>query len=252
MTNVQKNHYEESPISEAIYEIFVEPRPDAQWDNSLTMRLQQHFPGFIEEERTDLVDHFLNIAPGGNVQYGSLVRGERIRRWNSDRSRLIQFGASMCAFNVLRPYRSFVDYLPNIRELIGTYIEEWAPLRIARAGQRYINVVRLPLGAESGAEYFEIYPKLPQQLRGGHPPLAVQVETERFENGTTIINLGFRGVEDGHAVYLLDIYAQSTAPLPSEIDSFIAWQQQAHETVWRSFELSITDRSRELFKEVRK
>lgn len=251
MRTIQSHIYEESPISEAIFEIVVEPREGAKWDDSLAERLLQRFPSYEQEERAELIDYVVELGPKGQVQQRSHPRGERIRRWNSDRTRLIQFGPTLCAHNVLSAYETFDAHLPQARDLFEAYLTEWKPLHVKRIGQRYLNTIRLPTSAESGADYFEIYPTLPSQIRVDHPSLAVQVETVRFENGITVINLSFKGVDDGHPVYLLDIYARSKDSVPSQVDGIIAWQRQAHQAVTDSFELSITDKSRELFQEVK-
>jgi uncharacterized protein (TIGR04255 family) len=249
MSALRKRHYNAPPVTEAVYEINVEARPNVfAWNEGLTQQLKENFPDFTQEEREQLTDHLLEVASTGAVGHKQKARGERIRCWNHDRSRLIQFGPTLCAFNALKQYQTFEDCLPQVRELFRLYIEGWIPHQINWAGQRYINTVLLPVSS-NGADYFAIYPKLPPALHLSHPPLAVQVETGRFENGIVAVNLVYTGPVQEKAAYTLDIYARSVNPLPVNEDSVIEWQVHAHDAVSQSFELSITDLSRKLFEE---
>jgi uncharacterized protein (TIGR04255 family) len=228
--------------------MLVEPRVGIPWDESLTERVNERFPDFTVTERQTLTDHVWQLAPTG-VDYKTTPRGDRIRRWNVDRTRLLQFGPTLCAYNALRPYQTFDTYMPQARDLFEIYLTLWRPQRILLLGQRYINAIRLPLGA-LGADYFEIYPSLPPAIRSSHPAVAVQVETGSFKNGTVTVNLVCQGLQDEHPSYVLDIYACSVESVSFGVDEVIAWQRQAHDAVVESFELSIKDASRELFQEV--
>lgn len=234
---------------EAVYEFFVDLTAPTDWHQESPSRMLAHFPELSgREERLEtrefVVDVHAKVEPGFTPRASAIQT--RIRRWNSDGTRAVQCGSHMCAYNVLPPYGHFEHHLPMQTELVRAYLEEAKPQRMAWAGQRAINIIRLPVSGRA-AEYFEIYPKLPERLARDHRPLAVQVQTAEFENGTSVVNLGLRGIEGDQAVYVLDVYARSSGAMPADVDKLIQWQQTAHSALSDSFELSITDLSRHLF-----
>lgn len=245
--------YNKPPLSEAIYEFFADPSGTNQWSEESFARLAMLIRDFdAKEERLIDRDLIVNVQPSPNLGFNQQVSEPRVRlrRWNAEGTRAVQYGAHMCAYHVLPPYGHFEHHIPMIRNLLDNYLSRAQPERMAWTGQRAINIVRLPVAGPPAANYFEIYPKLPEALARIHSPLAVQVQTAEFENGSAVVNLALRLVEDGHAVYILDVYARSKDPMPANVDDLLAWQQRAHEALSASFELSITDDSRALFEVV--
>ena len=123
------------------------------------------------------------------------------------------------------------------------------PEKLAWVGQRYLNFVRLPPDS-APSQYFEMYPHLPAERPAAHRPFAVQVETAIFEQGSTVVNLALQEFTPEAAVYTIDIYARSDQSVPLDIEKLVAWQVRAHESIGKSFELTITKQARTLFKEI--
>lgn len=249
----QHQHYDRQPLVEAVFELFAQPDPSSTWPPSLVANAKASFPDyqFHEERLRDLgvrlqvTDQVLKQAP--------LEARDRVRLWDSAHHRAIQFGPHMCAHNVLASaYTHFDDHRRAIGDVFRFYLDHVGPEGIAWIGQRYINVVRTPLNDHDVAQYFEIYPRLPQRLAGGHRPLAVQIETVKLKRGTgtAMVNLSLQSTTQHEAIYVLDIYARSSGEVPRDVDALLSWQTEAHEAVWTSFDLSVSEKcKKELFKE---
>jgi uncharacterized protein (TIGR04255 family) len=137
-----------------------------------------------------------------------------------------------------------------VRDVLRAYLEEARPQRIGWIGQRYINLIKIPATEIDVVKYFEIYPRLPAPLSGGHRPIAIQVQTLDFKNGSVTVNLTFQGIQEQDAHYVLDVYARSSSDVPVDAEALLRWHEAAHVAVSDSFELSVSDKSRaELFKE---
>ena len=78
----------------------------------------------------------------------------------------------------------------------------------------------------------------------------MQVETAKFERGSTVVNVALLEFAPDAAVYTIDIYARSDETVGLDIDWLMAWQKQAHVSIGKSFELTITGEARRLFKEI--
>lgn len=247
VTSAAKRHYDEPPLEEAIFELFVPP--SAPWSPSQAEELAKRLPAYTGK-REDLEDFnvFLRLGPGKSVAQGVNPGARRTRLWNAEQTRAVQFGAEMCTFNARRPYGHFEDHLDAIRHLFEAYLDVMKPQQLGWVGQRYLNIVKLPPGS-SPSEYFEMYPHLPAELPPAHRPFAVQVETTSFEQGNVVVNLGLLEVRPDAAVYTIDVYARSSGDLACSVDDFMAWQKKAHGGIVKSFELTITDKARTLFKE---
>ncbi|MCL2778393.1 MAG: TIGR04255 family protein [Polyangiaceae bacterium] len=248
-TEATKRHYDEPPLEEAIFELFV--RPSGSRFAEQGERLAKLLPAYSgKQESLEDFNVFFKLGPGKSVAQGLNHSARRRRLWNPEQTRAVQLGAEMCTHNVRKPYGHFEDHFDAIKQLFATYLEVMEPQQLGWAGQRYINIVKLP-SESSPSDFFEIYPRLPTSLpqRHRHPPFAVQVETAEFEQGNVVVNLSLLEVRAAIAVYAIDVYARSSDAVGLDIDALMAWQRLAHSAIGKSFELTITNNARKLFKE---
>lgn len=82
---------------------------------------------------------------------------------------MVQFANDLCAFNALRPYTHYVDYLPAMKSLVDAYAGRTKPTGVEFLGQRYSNEVLLPDVEADPSDYFASYPRIPGQDTR-HPP----------------------------------------------------------------------------------
>jgi uncharacterized protein (TIGR04255 family) len=248
VTEGTKRHYDEPPLEEAIFELFVPPA--GSWSADQGEKFAKLLPAY-SGKREDLEDLnvFFRLGPGKSVAQGVNPGARRLRLWNPDQTRAVQLGAEMCTHNVRKPYGHFEDHLDAIKELFAAYLEVMKPQQLGWVGQRYLNIVKLPADSSPSA-YFRMYPHLPPELPQAHRPFAVQVETASFEQGNTLVNLALLEFTPEAAVYTIDIYARSDDTVALDVESLLGWQKRAHASIGESFELTITDEARRLFKEV--
>jgi uncharacterized protein (TIGR04255 family) len=171
----------------------------------------------------------------------------RRRMWASDGSRLVQFAEDLCAFNALRPYSHYVDYLPAIEHLFERYSVYAQPDGTRFLGHRYINQIQLPPEAEP-RDYFQVYPAIPQNMPApAHPPFALNLQTEQLKPGQVMMTLAFKGIEAEKPTYILDINARTPddPPISFNWPEVRAWHDDAHEAVKRGFEFAITEKCRQ-------
>ncbi len=247
MTEGTKRHYDEPPLEEAIFELFVPPAES--WSAEQGEKLAKLLPAYAGKRETlEDLNVFFRLGPGQSVAQGVNPGARRLRLWSQDQTRAVQLGAEMCTHNVRKPYGHFEDHLDAMKELFAAYLEVMKPQQLGWVGQRYLNIVKLPADSSPSA-FFQMYPHLPPELPQAHRPFAVQVETASFEQGSTVVNLALLEFTPEAAVYTIDIYARSDDTVALDVDSVVGWQNRAHASIGKSFELTITDEARRLFKE---
>lgn len=240
--------YETPPLKEAIFELFVKNHPG--WSELSYTRLDGQFGTMYDGPRDEVAQHGFKVqfGPRGQISQGleSLQGPVRVRRWNADKSRLVQFAPNMCAFNALAPsYTTFDDYVEPMRALYDAFLGEASATEVDWVGQRYINRIVLPKGETEPAKFFHFYPTLPAPA--SHRPFALQVVLESFPRGQVTLNLTFSGEEDEVPIYFLDIYARSTEPVALAGIEIVRWQETAHSVIRRAFDAALTPESRKLF-----
>jgi uncharacterized protein (TIGR04255 family) len=102
-------------------------------------------------------------------------------------------------------------------------------------------------------EYFEYYPRLPQSLKQEHGPFAMRV-LHAFEGGTDLmsVHMGHTKSNGGEALGIaLDLDYFLAEPGKVELDKGMEWVSRAHQNVEIVFEACITDKTRELFEEIK-
>jgi uncharacterized protein (TIGR04255 family) len=244
-----RKHYDAPPLVEAVFELFADPTAVTAWEKVPVERVRSRLEEYAgdEQQLQDVLS--FEVGPNG-ITSNVNPAAHRVRLWNVAHTKAVQFGTQMCAHNVLAAaYLHFEDHLESIQNVFATFLDEARPQNLYWLGQRYINQITIPVSDLDVASYFQIYPQLPAGLVAGHRPIAVQLETSTWETGTAIVNLSFRSVNNESALYVLDIYARSKDQLPHDAQALINWQMRAHDAISESFELSITDKCRRLFKE---
>lgn len=242
------NDYLSPPLVEAVFELFIEPA-SALWSNATFERAREQFSDFSgQEESLEPYDVTMQVGPGRNFSHGVQSGPHRIRRWDTKRQRAIQFSSQMCAYNVLpQAYGHFEQHIDTLTQVFTFFLEEAKPSKIWWVGQRYINLIKIPSQTDDVSSYFAIYPRFPEPLNRGHRPFSLQAQTAEFQRGSVQMGLHLQANNGDTVNYLLDIYASGEVVTP-DLNELIDWQRSAHEQVSASFELCISDRSRdELF-----
>ncbi len=239
--------YRKPPLVEAVFEVFAVP---TKWSEETPEIIETAFREVYSGKREVLKPVGLHFQMGPGLALQGLKteqEPDRVRLWTPDGDRMVQFAPNMCALNILPEYLHYEEHRPELERLTKKYLELAEPTATAQLGQRYINRVRLPVGGRPD-NFFKVYPAVPEEIGGRNPPFSMQVEIQTLGvGGNVVLTLTAKGVEDGHPVYVLDVYARSQAPGPASWDYIREWQDEAHEAVKAAFEMAITEAARDLF-----
>jgi uncharacterized protein (TIGR04255 family) len=233
--------YRNAPLVEAIFEFAPE---GARLSDEGAQRILAVFGDYtgLKEDLRPMVAEF--HVPSGH--FSSAPGVPRLRQWNQERSRMVQFGADLCAFNALPKYTTFEDYVPDMERLVTTYQSQIGSERTSYLGHRYLNQIAIP--NEDPGRYFNLFPGGAQPERRPRP-FAIQMEVETLTSGGNLMmTLAYQGQVDGAHRYLLDLYArvgQETA-IPFRWEDMIAWQRTAHASIERAFEQPLTELCRQM------
>ncbi len=235
--------YLRTPLVEAVFEF----APfDANLDdvavNRLDGLLQKEYAGPRDVIQPDLFIEYKDGKPVVGTLPESLIRH---RRWNEEKTCLVQYSKELCAFNALKPYTHFEEYLPAMKRFFEIYASETNARTTLFLGQRYINRILLPSMNEPAAEYFTCYPKLEGYVEPYHRPFSMTIQIETLpgeKQGRVVQTLSFQGLEENRPIYILDLYAQTQnmPPIPFAWETVRQWQRDAHVPIEHAFNFALT------------
>ena len=243
--------YKKSPIVEAVCEFQFEENPS--WDLAIPglvyEKVRNTFPLRRQAARVTLG---ISTSPEEiGPHFGTTQLMQFLRK---DEKALIQVGSNLISINVLKSYPSWQRFLPLIKKGVNAYREVVDPKGIQRIGLRYINHIDIPGQNIHLEDYLEFRPfvgsKLPQDF--GTFVVGIQVP---YEESRDVLNLQLASLprastsSDNAAVVLsLDYVLLKPGEVP--LDEVFNWIETAHGHIEDVFEASISEKLRELFKEV--
>jgi uncharacterized protein (TIGR04255 family) len=251
--------YRKSPIVEAVCEFQFEENPSFKEKPSL----ESAIPGLVYEKiRTTFpilrqaarITVSVTATPQEvGPQFGTVPLMQFLRK---DEKALIQVGSNLLSTNVLRPYPSWQKFLPLIKRGFNAYREVVAPKGIQRIGLRYINQIEIPSQNINLEDYFEFRPfvgsKLPQDF--GTFVLGIQVPYEESRDilNLQLVSLPRPNISTDNATMILNLDYVLLKPGEVALDEAFKWVEIAHSHIEDVFEACITQKLRDLFKEVTK
>ena len=242
--------YENPPFVEAVCEFRL--TRDTSWDLAI--------PGLFYEKVKDVfprreqrVVQEIELTQGPQGLQQQIRTAERVVLLTEDRKMLIQLGPRLLAVNALKPYPTWQGFKPIIEKAWKT-LENLLEVRgLQRIGLRYINRIEIPASEIELKEYFEFFPfvgqRLPQRMAsfiaGSEFPYEGERDRCRVQLTPAPVSSGER------SAFMLDIDYYLAQPRAVEASSVLDWVETAHNRVEEVFEGCITDRLRELFREVK-
>lgn len=237
------------PITEALCEF--QFFPDQPWDITIPGLIYEKVSGEfpLREQKTDFGIGF--EAKEGGIEH-KVEMMNRIQFWRNDKSSVVQVGPNLLAVNQLKPYISWESFKPLILSNLRTYIEIAKPKAFKRIGLRYINKIVIKGDKIELTDYFKYYPFIPQELPHVHGAFNIRVEFH-YNNEKEILLLTFASIPPekmNYSYFLLDLdYVLREAGIVP-LDQADGWLENAKLNLNAAFKACITDRCRELFKEV--
>lgn len=237
--------YKKSPIIEAVCEIrFAESK-----DSDMTV------VGHLQDKIKDTFP----IKQNNNVQITlpadsplRFVTEQRVQFFTPDQLYTIGASPTVVSISRLEPYTSWEDYRAYIKIGLDAYVEASPTNEIFRAGLRYINQFDIPLATVNIHEWTGFTAPDIHGVDEADYPITVFKMLAEFprSGGRDLVRLQFASVPSAyvqHNRFILDIEHCLVLPGALESVDFMAWVDEAHESVETYFEGTIKDRLRELF-----
>jgi len=245
--------YRKSPIVEAICEFQFDENPsfDSAIPGLVYEKIRTTFP--ILRQATRVTVSVSATSQEVGPQFGTVPLMQFLRK---DEKALIQVGSNLLSVNVLRPYPSWQKFLPLIKRGFNAYREVVAPIGIQRIGLRYINHIEIPGQNINLEDYLEFRPfvglKLPQDFGTFVAGIQVPYEESRDILNLQLVSLPRPNISTDNAAMILSLDYVLLKPKEVALDEAFKWVDIAHSHIEDVFEACITQKLRDLFKEVTK
>lgn len=244
--------YENPPVIEALCEFQFEPSQPWDWTipGLVYAEVRMEYP---KKRHQNVVEVELRAEQQDVIQRvkGGVARMQFLR---DDERALIQIGPDLLAVNHLSPYPKWEVFNQMIVQALKIYCQVTSPKALRRIGLRYINRIEIPGQRIKIEDYLLVLPSVPEPM-----PRALAGWVQRVEipfesaNGVLVLQSGSVPREEQAGVALmLDLDFVTRQAETVTLDSAMAWVERAHDELESAFEACITDKARELLKEVRR
>lgn len=240
--------YINPPVVEALCEVYFH---QSKWDGTLPglffEKVRKSYP-----KKKEFKQIGVHVSISKETQATQVQRGEaRIQFIREDDSRLIQIENNLLVINQLKPYPSFEDWEPVVKQMVTHYSEIAQPKGIKKIGVRYINRIIIPKARFKMEDYFGLYPEVPESLGAMHGRFMMRLEiSPKHKDHMLMVTFGTAPPESpATSAEMLDIYDIFALSRPFPIGDVDKYVVEAHENIEVAFEGSITSKARELFKE---
>lgn len=241
-------HYEHAPINEALIDIqvTVPERVTPEVLNSKYSLISDEYP------KHDII-HLQQLGfhnQDGQKTTVTMDHGIAGYRYSSeDQCNVVQFRTDGFTFSRLKPYDCWESMKNDAMKLWGIYSKAVSPETITRIGTRYINILKLPIGADI-SEYLSAPPKVPENLpqKLGNFLTRIYIRDPLSEETHGFLTQALEKAQPDHAPIVLDIDVFVAKQFESTDDSI--WQQLDELRYFKNmvFKESIKEKTEELFK----
>ena len=243
-------HLEHDPITEALIDIHVEPRPNLSFTELQDGFRALDFGYYLKNSISEGTFAFA-LSPDGQHQSAAGAAQIGVRMHSQDEKFVAQCRLGGFTLSRLPPYETWPTLIQETKRLWSIYNERLAPVRVTRVATRFINNLRLPL--EQGTS-FQVYLNKFADVPDEAPQLLSSF-FQRFElvdpQNRASVNL---------TLVLESNQASSPAPVILDVDAFSVTNLVAgDEEIWATLERlrvlknqcffgAITERAAELYK----
>ncbi|MDP3047380.1 MAG: TIGR04255 family protein [Chloroflexota bacterium] len=241
--------YQKPPVIEALCEFQFEP--STPWDLTIPGLVYERIKGQFPKKRPAKALE-VSVAAGPDGVRQSVLTTDRMQFLQADGNALVQVAQDLLVVNQLKPYPTWREFLPLIRQGFDAYEQVVDPKGVRRVSLRYINRVEIPVSPLELADYFEflplVGPRLPQDF--GNFMVGVEFGYEGSRDTLRLQMVSALGkAPDAHAV-MLDLDYFLAQPGRTTLASVFEWVGRAHDRIEEVFEACIKDRLRTMFMEV--
>jgi uncharacterized protein (TIGR04255 family) len=230
--------YRNPPITEALCEF--QFKPDSPWDLAV--------PGLIYERVKDTFRKRLQrkTTPSRDKLAGAAC----IRFLREDGRAFIQLSPQLLIVGHLKPYSSWQEFFPVIRQGFQAYTDTVNPTGLHCIRLRYINRIEIPEKRLRVQDVLSFHLSVGSDLRRDFDHFLVEVHVP-FENSRDRLRLRLATTESMSPPAIgLDIEYCLAKPGEVSPDGVFEWINSGHEQAKAAFEACIKDPLRRLFEEV--
>jgi uncharacterized protein (TIGR04255 family) len=248
-------NYKNPPVAEALCEFLFEPSQPWDWTlpGLMYAEMKRDFPK--KRQQTVQLQLQLGVIPfgGQGVAAPSLTPTpalSRLQFLTEDEKTLVQVGPDVLTVNKLKPYSSWGEFKPLIRDALAVYSDIAKPKCIRRLGLRYINRIEIPAGEVDVEQYLLAHPRIPESMPQRLNSWVQRAEIPISDHGVLVLQSGsVREPGNANIVFMLDLdFGTVQGSLPAE--AAMERVEAAHQQVESAFEACVTAKARLLFKEV--
>lgn len=239
----QRRIYASPPLVEALCDIRFEPGQEWDWTipGLLYAQLQGEYP--LKEQ----TEHFQVKMEEGQVHQEAT---RRLRFFREDKTALVQVGQDTLVVNCLRPYPGWKGFRPMLVAALEKYKAVAAPAGVSGCALRYINRLEFPGPSAVLEEYLQTVPVVPKNLPDKLVGWSLALDIpDLARSGIMRLTAGSAPPDEGTA-FMLDLRFRAIEPEKLGLsETLLSWIDSAHAVIEETFEASITEQARALFKE---
>jgi uncharacterized protein (TIGR04255 family) len=245
-----RHKYKNPPIAEAVCEFRF--KGSSEWDWTILGLVYQEIKAEFPKKRQEKAFE-INIAHAqGRVEKGLGESLSKMQFLREDGSAMVQIGPDLLGVNILPPYPGWETFESLIQKQLAVYSKIAHPAGFNRIGLRFINKIGFPTRGIETTDYFNYYPRLPENLEQVHGPFSMRVfHLYEGERDTLSVHIGHAVPTGESLTILLDLDYYLTQPGKVELSAGLSWVRTAHERVESMFEACITDKTRAMFEEIK-
>jgi uncharacterized protein (TIGR04255 family) len=241
--------YKNPPIVEALCEFRFQP--GVAWDTALPERIyDQVKSNFPKRQLVPSVETTFSIGPEGHHQ--QVRTSPRWQFLRDDEKALIQVETNLLSVNHLKPYPTWAEFLPLVRQGFDGYRVVAEPKGLHRIGLRYINQIEITGNQIVLEEYFNFFPALnwqtPEQSFVAFST-GVHIPFDEMHNILKLQMAGSTSNDPDTLIVSLDIDYFTGKSGEVGFDQAFDWLEQAHHRVEEAFEGCLTDSLKKTFGE---
>lgn len=249
--------YANPPIVEAACEVRLtleSSDEDSKWDPAVPGLVYEKVKGEFPLRKRGYVQE-ITFLPSKPDESPKVQNNEVAVFLTEDKNTSIRVWLEAPRFSVRRskPYQSWGEFKPKIQTALKEVMETVDVRGLSGISLRYLNQIEIPQKPVEVEDYFEFKPSLGDRLPQNTLDFIVGYIFP-FEESRDLCKVQLtNGYSDKQnmSVFILDIDYMLIKPEEVPCGGTLEWIEGAHQKIEEIFEGCITDKSRELFQEVK-
>lgn len=160
---LKTKRYKSAPITEAVIEIRVQP--PASVDSAALQKLADSLKAdFPKQAPIQFLKMGIEQKPGQTFQQSISQSYAGVRLSKTDDSRILQIRPEGFAYSHMPPYTDWATFKGEAKPLWERYRKVCPEAKLTRCALRYINRIDIPETKIEDHDYFQLYPRVPEEL----------------------------------------------------------------------------------------